>query len=455
MNHSRTREACFKAILRYLSTIRKCVTIWQGDYYTDINTNANHYAGVYGWFTDPNVEFYIVQFKDTEFSLGDAEPIKTVEIDGVKYDIYKFNRASFDAPPMIQYWSVSQLNFEDDVYGANGSVDLLKHFKEWEKAGLKTGKFYEASSFAETSGKGNGKFTLGKTNVTIESKNDKDDVVFTDDGSKHYAKDDYNYYYEKYNGQFTLKSDGTLIADYPTNVSDPFYIGKQKDIHTEGLDLLNGDNIKMSYSANVSAGSNYYIGGIIAYLHEKPYKQNFLYVLDNVGDKFVPGNAKKIGEAEVDGKTYELYARPNAAVIESIIGNSNIDEYYSICKEPKNYTQVTGEIDIAAHAKLFADAGYDLGDPTLASLEISIFGDAQGKIIMDKSEITLSKNKETIAVPPVSDNTDKSFTNEDVELFKSFLLGQECDLSDKDFDLNDDGVWDSFDLIAMKKAVKN
>ena len=32
MNRSRTREACFKAYLRYLSTIRKCVTIWQGDY---------------------------------------------------------------------------------------------------------------------------------------------------------------------------------------------------------------------------------------------------------------------------------------------------------------------------------------------------------------------------------------------------------------------------------------
>lgn len=32
MNHSKTREACFKAYLRYLSTIRKCVTIWQEDY---------------------------------------------------------------------------------------------------------------------------------------------------------------------------------------------------------------------------------------------------------------------------------------------------------------------------------------------------------------------------------------------------------------------------------------
>ena len=31
MNHSRTKEACFKAYLRYLSTIRKCVTIWQED----------------------------------------------------------------------------------------------------------------------------------------------------------------------------------------------------------------------------------------------------------------------------------------------------------------------------------------------------------------------------------------------------------------------------------------
>ena len=32
MNLLKTEEACFKAYLRYLLTIRKCVTIWQGDY---------------------------------------------------------------------------------------------------------------------------------------------------------------------------------------------------------------------------------------------------------------------------------------------------------------------------------------------------------------------------------------------------------------------------------------
>lgn len=31
MNNSKTRQACFKTYLRYLSTIRKCVTIWQED----------------------------------------------------------------------------------------------------------------------------------------------------------------------------------------------------------------------------------------------------------------------------------------------------------------------------------------------------------------------------------------------------------------------------------------
>lgn len=57
MNHSRTREACFKANLRYLSTIRKCVTIWQENYrwffysHLDFNSkidSANTIANILG-----------------------------------------------------------------------------------------------------------------------------------------------------------------------------------------------------------------------------------------------------------------------------------------------------------------------------------------------------------------------------------------------------------------------
>lgn len=56
MNPSRTREACFKAYLRYLSTIRKCVTIGKGttaDFYSHLDFNskidsANTIANILG-----------------------------------------------------------------------------------------------------------------------------------------------------------------------------------------------------------------------------------------------------------------------------------------------------------------------------------------------------------------------------------------------------------------------
>lgn len=45
-----------------------------------------------------------------------------------------------------------------------------------------------------------------------------------------------------------------------------------------------------------------------------------------------------------------------------------------------------------------------------------------------------------------------SYTIEDIKNLQDFLLARETtDLSDKDYDLNDDGRWDVFDLCLMKQ----
>ena len=80
-----------------------------------------------------------------------------------------------------------------------------------------------------------------------------------------------------------------------------------------------------------------------------------------------------------------------------------------------------------------------------------MFDHEKGYSVINKAEIEFTTAESTV----VPDSDTVKFTEDDIKLFKSFLLGKECDLSGKNFDLNGDGVWDSFDLIAMKKAVNN
>jgi endo-1,4-beta-xylanase len=132
------------------------------------NAGGYSYIGIYGWSTNPCVEWYIVDdsFNGMPVNPGNTSNKGTVTIDGGDYILYtrqtngtggsRCNGVSSWA----QYYSVRKTARQC------GTISITQHFDAWKTAGMPLGNLLEAKILVEVGG-GSGSVDFPVANVTL------------------------------------------------------------------------------------------------------------------------------------------------------------------------------------------------------------------------------------------------------------------------------------------------
>lgn len=423
-------------------------------YDTSIRAEDNYASGVSLFSCDTGIEYCIVQLRNSDSfidgsrDMAKVKSLGTTEVDGVKYDLYYryYDYETCYSYPCPQIWCVTQETHDDYYYRAVGSVDLQKHYEAWLKDYIdKEDRITEIFVFAEAFGEGKGDFALVSAEFGISDPDAEYDRVIDNrvDNTSSPIIDGGSIIYGENGGMCTLKNNGDIIGKCLLESEDEvFRFGKRRvfEMEDEEIDLKKGDFINMSYKAYVSTDGNYSIGAEGKMRGEDGVEYIDFYVYDSVNYDAVPKDAEYLGTEQFTNREYDIYVLYTDDVFMPN-GKKNVKYYCIAHDKTENSIICSGYMYLADAVITWEKAGLVTGPITTVALNADICGVGGGEIKLVNSSIHVDRNNRY------------KYTAKDIELLQKFILGEKCNLEEKNYDLNYDGAVDSFDMIELRKII--
>ena len=426
---------------------------YEGYFHADSRNNI-YAVGVNYDLGNPDNHFVIVQFRKSDSFLDDAELLGTAVLDedDVEYNFYKKtypSRYNLDGTPYTEYIAVSSFSYGFATFGLKGNVDLNKYNKAWESFGVECGDtLYSVNTFAEAFGYGRGEIDICDVDIDIQKPEDDEDIVLQT-GNTSVQKGVYKYYSGGDHGSCTLGSSGAFTGKAFQEHDGEFYsFGKGVEFGSREIDRFNVNGLNVEYKANVSSDGDYCIGVDGKMRGENDELYISYRIIDRASYNPVPENAEYLGEKEINGVIYELYVAHTRNTFG--FGRRCVDEYYNVRKDLSGkYENFENTIYVGEHVKAWQDAGLIAGNISSIYLNTDMQGKGDSMIEFERSRITVFQEE-----PDVEVIEEQEYTADDAEQLKGFILGEDNDIpEDKDYDLNNDGKWDSYDLILLERSM--
>ena len=428
------------------------------EYRAVMDTSSDYFFGAYGWFTDPQIEFFIIDDWGVNKPTFSTDPIGRVEIDEGTYDIYRINLhtqpAIYSGPTIYSYYIVRTEKCSAESNIIEGKISIGKHFEALKKLGVRLGDVYEIMLAVE------GYESSGSAHIL---KNDLYSVVIDDDidiePNPNYDPD----------SPFGIPDDGvdvlhdTVFTDLVTDERDGYYFNLYKDFvmtpdsgnaklellkggsfkcewddtymstFNRGLQYYNSENstrsvvrkfnneeLTIEYGAEIESDGSVWAGGY-GWLNTLSVEY---FIVEGWKDWHISENAVQLGTVRIsDDVVYDLYEVPN---------NGFFSQIWSVRRDNQlgEDGKMEGKIHVSDHLSAWEKYALDVVDPDFVTFAVNGL-QSSGKAEVYKNVVMI--DGEDIYIP----------FEEEAKPAPKYVPG----------DLNGDLIVNSFDVIIARREL--
>ncbi|MBQ6211401.1 MAG: glycoside hydrolase family 11 protein [Ruminococcus sp.] len=303
------------------------------DYDAVLNANGENIAAVYGWFTKPEIEWYIVEgWTGKDFPLKDSsELLDTADINGIAYDVYKKTNTSSQTYYFVKKDGSLTEGKEHKLSGSVNVKDFIKLLKGYEDgaAYFDSMKLFNVNFMIEGLDGSSGKAEIGKNDISVSGV--PFDEYYFSETSRLYPdielKEVKSFATEEKEGytMYAKKSDGSSEKDsvyYGFGETDGLMRGRwttSKGAHySSGLNAQReyplSDNFMNDYSVSYTAFAKFtgnFELGVGVTLDEPNVKVRIIDYWHNNNGKGMHDAGNIIGRFSFDGNDYTVYRELN------------------------------------------------------------------------------------------------------------------------------------------------